>query len=160
MRSPFATHVDGVDVTPEPPDRSERPYGAGRATPQRQVIASTAAARGGSFSVDELATDVCVRDPTIGAATVYRAVAAMLASGWIERVGERHGSALFARCSEGGRHHHHLVCDRCGRVATTECPLGDNTTSAAQRSGFVITRHEVTLYGLCPDCAPSARDEA
>ena len=160
MPSPFAKHLDKVGVAPEPPDSADRPYGTRRATPQRLLIAATAAARNGSFSVEELATDVCARDATIGAATVYRAVTAMLVSGWIERVGERHGRALFAHCSEGDHHHHHVVCDRCGRVATTECPLGDNTTSSVQRGGFVITRHEVTLYGLCPDCAHSGRDEA
>jgi Fe2+ or Zn2+ uptake regulation protein len=76
----------------------------------------------------------------------------MEASGWLERVGARGGSALFARCTAGSHHHHHLICDGCGRVASTECPV----TSAALRGdsgGFVVTRHEVTLYGLCPDCS-------
>lgn len=141
-------------------DHPDHPYGSGRATPQRLLIASAAGARGGSFSVDALATDVSALDASVGAATVYRAVAAMLASGWIERVGERHGSALFVRCTEGGHHHHHVVCDRCGRVATAECPLAESASPSDRSGGFVITRHEVTLYGLCPECAHSGRAEA
>jgi Fur family ferric uptake transcriptional regulator len=127
-------------------------YGAGRVTPQRQLIARTAADMPGAFSVEELATAVRARDAGAGVATVYRAVTALLDSGWLERVGERDGSALFARCHAGGHHHHHVVCDGCGAIEATECPVA--VASAARSSnGFVITRHEVTLYGLCPRCA-------
>jgi len=139
-------------------DHTAPPYGAQRMTPQRQLISDAAAAREGAFSVEELAADVGALDAAIGVATVYRAVTAMLASEWLERVGERDGSALFARCSAGG-HHHHVVCDRCGRVATAECPLEVGDPAAVQSDGFVITRHEVTLYGLCPQCAAADQDE-
>lgn len=141
-------------------DQSELPYGSGRVTPQRQLIADAIVARNGAFSIEALAADVCTRDSTIGVATVYRAVTTMLASGWLERVGERGGSALFARCTAGSYHHHHVVCDRCGRIAAADCPLGGSTPGPAQSDGFVVTRHEVTLYGLCPECANADRDEA
>jgi Fe2+ or Zn2+ uptake regulation protein len=76
-------------------------------------------------------------------------------SGHIERVGTRDGSALYARCSTMS-HHHHIVCDGCGRVAHAECPVVFED-SDARPDGFVITRHEVTLYGLCPSCVASGR---
>ena len=127
-------------------------YGSGRVTPQRLLIAQTAESLAGAFSVEDLEGAVRRTDDTTGQATVYRAVSAMVSSGWIERVGERDGSALFARCPAGPHHHHHVVCDGCGRVEATECPVvvgpGDATAD-----GFVITRHEITLYGLCPACA-------
>ena len=126
-------------------------YGTGRVTPQRRLVSETAASMRGAFSVDELACAVRATDASAGVATVYRAVSAMLASGWLERVGERDGSALFARCHAGAHHHHHVVCDGCGRVEATECPV----VVEPGGSGFVITRHEVTLYGLCPQCIAS-----
>jgi len=126
-------------------------YGAGRITPQRRLIAETAEAMVGAFSVEELEGAVRCADAGAGQATVYRAVSAMLASGWLERVGERDGSSLFARCPAGSHHHHHVVCDGCGRIEATECPvLGAQTDTTTH--GFVITRHEITLYGLCPQC--------
>lgn len=82
---------------------------------------------------------------------MYRAVAAMENAGFIERVGARGGSALYARC-DASAHHHHIVCDACGVTAEAECPLG-TTLDVAGTAGFVVTRHEVTLYGLCPTCA-------
>jgi len=121
-------------------------------TPQRRLIAETAATMPGAFSIDMLADAVRVRDSATGVATVYRSVSALLASGWLERVGERDGSALFARCREGAAHHHHVICESCGRVEATACPVAV-TAETAGPEAFVITRHEVTLYGLCPQCA-------
>ena len=135
---------------------TSNPYGSGRMTPQRRCIAQTAAEMRGAFSVEELAACVRSRDGTVGVATVYRAVTALLASGWLERVGERDGSALFARCQAGGYHHHHVICDGCGRIEATPCPVAApaaGSDGSPEAGGFLVTRHEVTLYGLCPACA-------
>lgn len=127
-------------------------YGTGRLTAPRREIARAACEMGAAFTVEELAEVVRARDESAGAtATVYRAVAAMEAASFLERVGARDGSALYARCGHSG-HHHHVVCDGCGRVAHAECPLDDAMSAASADSGFVVTRHEVTLYGLCPAC--------
>lgn len=127
-------------------------YAGGRVTEPRRTIAQAAAEISGAFTVDQLARRVRERHPASGAtATVYRAVSAMEASGFLTRVGERNGHALFARCAAHS-HHHHIVCDSCGHVEHTACPLEDALGTAAQ-TGFVITRHEVTMYGLCPECS-------
>ena len=128
-----------------------RAFGDGRVTPQRELIVRCTESMPGAFAVDDLAAAVRAVDPTLGAATVYRAVSAMADSGWLERVGERGGSSLFARCSAGG-HHHHVVCDGCGKIAVAACPVAV-VNSDDTADGFVITRHEFTLYGLCPTCA-------
>jgi Fe2+ or Zn2+ uptake regulation protein len=126
-------------------------FGSGRVSPQRREILSAALELTGAFTVEDLACTTHARDTSIGTATVYRAVAALEGSGWLERVGERDGSALFTRCNAGAHHHHHVVCEQCGRVEVTECPV---VISAAENpDGFRITRHEVTLYGVCPACS-------
>lgn len=135
-----------------------RAYGVGRITVPRRAIASAAERMAGAFTVEDLAAVVRASDPSAGAtATIYRAVAAMEQSGYLKRVGARDGAALFAHCSIS-THHHHIVCDRCGRMVPAECPVGPEMDAEALRSGFTLTRHEVTLYGLCPDC--SAREGA
>ena len=128
-------------------------FGSARVSPQRRAIVSAVEELAGAFTVEELARATHARHASIGTATVYRAVAALEASGWLERVGERDGSALFARCNAGGHHHHHVVCEQCGRVEVTDCPVV--IAAAANPDGFRITRHEVTLYGLCPACSAS-----
>lgn len=128
-------------------------YGEGRMTTPRRAIAQAVERMPGAFSIEELAASLRLSDRTTGAtATVYRAVAAMEASGFLERVGSRDGAALFARCAEASHHHHHIVCDVCGRTASTPCSLSVYQGAAAE-SGFVVTRHELTLYGLCPACS-------
>lgn len=131
-----------------------RAYAGGRVTPSRRAIALTVAEQTGAFTVDALAAAVRARDAAAGAtATVYRAVAAMESAGYIERVGTRGGAALFVRC-DAESHHHHVVCDGCGRIAHADCPLPSPSNAP---DGFTVTRHEVTLYGLCPDCADKGR---
>jgi len=126
------------------------PYGPGRITTARRAVAAAVASAEGAFTVDDLAEAVVRSGANVGTATVYRAVAAMEACGHVERVGSRGAASLYLRCEES-RHHHHVVCDNCGRVAATPCPL--SLPSMRSSDGFVVTRHEVALYGLCPDCA-------
>ncbi len=133
-------------------------FGNARVSPQRREIVSAAHGLIGAFTVDELARAARGRDAGVGTATVYRAVSALEASGWLERVGEREGSALYVRCDAGDHHHHHVVCEGCGRVQVTACPVA--LASVAGPEGFRITRHEVTLYGLCPECSASHVGEA
>jgi Fur family transcriptional regulator, ferric uptake regulator len=128
-------------------------YGTRRVSRQRAAIADAAVALAGAFTIDDLARAVSGGAQAAGTATVYRAVAAMEASGWVERVGEREGHALYVHCTDGHRHHHHAVCEGCGTVRSTSCPLDRIAENSADLDGFVVTRHEVTLYGLCPSCA-------
>lgn len=111
----------------------------------------------GAFTIEELAESLRVAAASsgaaaVGTATVYRTVAAMESTGFLSRVGARAGSALYARCTDAS-HHHHIVCDGCGRFTATPCPIDTPVLSPGSTGGFVITRHEVTLYGLCAECA-------
>lgn len=135
-------------------DLYQRAYGDARFSEPRLYAARAADGIGAAFTVEELAAAVRADHPGAGAtATIYRSVAAMEETGFLERVGERDGAALFARCATHA-HHHHIVCDGCGKTAHAQCPLAAaEAVPTARADGFVITRHEVTLYGLCPECA-------
>lgn len=127
------------------------PFGKMRQTAARRAIGLAVDAAEGAFTVDDLVAAVRREGHSASTATVYRAIAVLEESHVIERVGLRDGAALYVRCAHGAHHHHHIVCDSCGKTEEAACPVvGVRATSA---SGFVVTRHEVTLYGLCPDCA-------
>lgn len=126
-------------------------YGGARMSAQRRLIAEAVAEFPGAFTAEELHQAVAERSPGIGLATVYRALAAMQGAGTVSPVGERGGSALLALCDRHD-HHHHLVCTSCASVIGIDCPLGDEALEAAARAGHVVTRHEITLYGLCVKC--------
>jgi len=134
-------------------DLHVRAFGRARFSERRLSIARATQHFTGAFTVDELARAARSANPAAGAtATVYRSVAAMEEAGFLERVGERDGAALYAHCDTPA-HHHHIVCDGCGRTAHAPCPLEPEVAAPPRTDGFVITRHEVTLYGLCPECA-------
>jgi len=119
---------------------------------QRLLIARSAAGMHGAFTVEELHRSAQDVVPGLGVATTYRAVAAMAGCGTLAVVGEREGRTLYVWCANG-EHHHHLICTDCGRVAGIDCPLPEGDAFAsARRVGFTVTRHDLTLYGLCDTC--------
>lgn len=129
----------------------DRAYGASRRSPQRESIARAVRSIAGAFSVDALVRRVHESDPGIGAATVYRAVTSMVEHGYLESVGEHDGRTLYLHCG-ADEHHHHLVCTGCGSFTPVPCPLDDHAIHHAAEQGFVITHHEVSVYGLCARC--------
>jgi Fur family ferric uptake transcriptional regulator len=126
-------------------------YGTARMSAQRALIAEVVAALPGAFTAEDLHRAVAVRRPGIGLATVYRAIAAMQAAGSLQHVGAREGSALLVLCDRDD-HHHHLVCTSCASVVGVDCPLDTTALKAASKAGHLVTRHEITLYGLCAEC--------
>ncbi|MDI6900844.1 MAG: Fur family transcriptional regulator [Anaerosomatales bacterium] len=133
-------------------------FGGARVSRQRRAIASAAARFGSAFTVERLHAAVTDAGEPAGLATVYRAVTALVDAGSLVGIGTRDGSALYAWCGRDD-HHHHFVCTRCGAVRGIECPLGESALGAVRGEGYTVTGHDVTLYGLCPDCR-HARDGA
>ncbi len=127
-------------------------FGDRRVSAARRIIAQATSALHGAFTVEDLHASVVRAEASVGLATVYRAVAAMLAAESLVPVGYRDGSALYALCV-GGAHHHHLVCTGCGTVAGIACPIDRALEHAAFEAGYTVTGHEITLYGLCRTCA-------
>ena len=91
--------------------------------------------------------------PSLGLATVYRNIKALVAEGWLHPV-ELPGAPDRYELADQG-HHHHFHCRDCDRVFDIEgCPgrLDDMAPG-----DFQVESHEIILYGLCPDCtAPEA----
>ena len=94
----------------------------------------------------------------IGLASVYRALDGLGELGLVQRVELGDGVARFEVADSSGDHHHHLVCDDCGKVK----PFADPTLeSAIERvatgHGYEVGAHEVVLRGSCDECAPRHR---
>lgn len=86
--------------------------------------------------------------PTLGIATVYRTLKALVGEGWLVPVDLPGEAARYELA--GKKHHHHFVCDACDRVYEVEgCP---GNLRAVVPPGFRLDRHEVVLYGTCEDC--------
>lgn len=89
----------------------------------------------------------------VGIASVYRVLDLLAAEGTVQRIELGSGTARYEPVSPTG-HHHHLVCDNCGRVeAFADHALERALSRVEERSGFAVAGHDVVLHGACADCA-------
>ena len=95
---------------------------------------------------------------TVGIASVYRGVDQLAELGLLQRVDVGDGVARFQPVRPGGEHHHHLVCDECGRVeAFHDEPLELTLEALGRRAGYELAGHDVVLRGACSNCGPTQR---
>jgi Fur family transcriptional regulator, ferric uptake regulator len=89
----------------------------------------------------------------VGRATVYRALEQLEDLGLIQRVDVKGDAAGFERVDPSGHHHHHIVCEQCGRVVAFEDDRLERAILAlAERPDFKVSSHDVTLRGECATC--------
>ncbi|HEX4671694.1 MAG TPA: Fur family transcriptional regulator [Solirubrobacteraceae bacterium] len=88
-----------------------------------------------------------------GRASIYRVLDLLVDHGLAERLELGDGQARFERSQPGGEHHHHLVCDRCGRLVAFDDPgLERAIGRLSDRLGVRIDSHDVLLHGACRRC--------
>jgi Fur family transcriptional regulator, ferric uptake regulator len=89
----------------------------------------------------------------VGLASVYRAVDVLTRLALVRRV-DVDGTACYEPADPSGEHHHHAICDRCGRLDAFEDPaLEELIEAVAKRLGYSIEGHDVVVRGACPGCA-------
>jgi Fur family ferric uptake transcriptional regulator len=119
-----------------------------RNTRQRETIRQVFAAAGRPLSPQEVASTAQVLMPSLGIATVYRALKEFTLDGWLVAVGIA-GGTRYELAKLG--HHHHFHCQACDK-AFDIAGCTDNVKRLAPK-GFVVAGHELTLSGTCPSCA-------
>lgn len=89
----------------------------------------------------------------VGTATVYRALEVLHGLGLLTRIDVGHGPALYEPADPSGEHHHHIVCQGCGRVGAFEDEQLERAIGVlADRLEYQVRGHEVVLRGHCPPC--------
>ena len=123
-----------------------------RVTRQRLAVADALTAAGRQLSAQELYRRIHRRDPSIGRATVFRTLEALVVAGVARRL-ELDGHVYgYVACRP--EHHHHLACDRCGRVVDIdEAYIRPVAERVAANLGFRIDDARVDFYGLCESCS-------
>jgi Fur family transcriptional regulator, ferric uptake regulator len=88
-----------------------------------------------------------------GRASIYRVLELLAEHGLVERLAVGDGQARFERAQPGGQHHHHLVCERCGKLVAFDDPgLEEAIDSLSERLGVTVEHHDVLLRGACERC--------
>jgi|SRR5579871_458145 len=108
------------------------------------------------LSAQEIFDQLRADDHRIGIASVYRSLEQLVRDGHVHRVEFGPDGARFEPILAGGEHHHHLVCDDCGRIeAFEDAELEQSIDKLERRTGFTVEGHEVVLHGACSVCAPA-----
>jgi Fur family ferric uptake transcriptional regulator len=101
----------------------------------------------------DIADELRAGGQTTGIASVYRALDLLHDLGLVQRLDVGDGTARYEPADPSGEHHHHLVCDRCGRVTAFEDERLELAIAAlAGRVDHAIDAHDVVLRGACPSC--------
>jgi Fur family ferric uptake transcriptional regulator len=125
--------------------------GHSRTAPRKRVIAA-ALRRRQPFTALELVDEL--RRHGVGRATVFRTLELLVSIGALARIhaiesGER--CVRYTPCAPS--HHHHLVCQACGRVdEIAAATLDARIIAVARARGFRTLGHTVEIVGVCPDC--------
>ena len=122
---------------------------AGRA---RQLVIALLARQRCCLSANEIFATLRAKDRKIGLASVYRALEQLASLQLVQRL-EFADAARYEPLLPSGEHHHHLMCDDCGKVE----PFADGGLEQALDRvggdlGYRVEAHDVLLRGACANC--------
>jgi Fe2+ or Zn2+ uptake regulation protein len=125
-----------------------------RVTPQREHVYNVLLGKKDHPTAEEVFIRAKRGMPEISMATVYNCLDALVNCGLVRQVNHDREATRF--CSNM-QPHHHFYCDECGGAYDIERQIEDTRPPVPMPKGFKPNRYEVTVRGLCPDCAPQAK---
>ena len=121
-----------------------------RLTPQRHAILDFLKRVDTHPKAEDIYRHVHSKFPGISLGTIYNTLNMLRDKGLIQELSYGDTSSRF---DGNPAPHYHITCEHCGAVVDyhkhLDCLLEQE---AAKDTGFVIKRHRLELYGLCPDC--------
>jgi Fur family ferric uptake transcriptional regulator len=93
------------------------------------------------------------RGERVGLASVYRVLEVLAEKRLVQRLDLGDGVTRFEPIRDEVEHHHHIVCDDCGRIE----PFADQRLERVLRdveesSGYAVAAHDIVLRGACGAC--------
>ena len=119
-----------------------------RNTKQRKIIAACFASEERPLTAVEVHALASKEYPSLGIATVYRAVNAFVEAGVLSPV-VIGGATRYELANKS--HHHHFYCQECNRAfCLKDCPVVKDRLAP---KGFFVREHDLVVSGACPACA-------
>jgi Fur family ferric uptake transcriptional regulator len=122
---------------------------AGRA---RELVITLLAEQQCCLTANEIVDLLRGKGQRVGIASVYRALDQLVGLRLVQRL-DFADAARYEPMLPSGEHHHHLVCDDCGKVE----PFADRSLERAldrvgTKSDYEVGAHDVVLRGACAQC--------
>lgn len=125
-----------------------------KVTPQRQCIFSLLTGDESHPTAEAVFANAAAIMPSISLKTVYQTLNDLAAMGEIAQLDLGTGASRFDPNVE--EPHHHLVCERCGKVRDLHADFGALEVPIRARQGFRLGSPEITFRGVCADCTESS----
>jgi Fur family peroxide stress response transcriptional regulator len=124
-----------------------------RLTPQRRQVYEVLMNKRDHPTATEVFLRAQKRMPSISLATVYNCLETMVVNGLVKAVHvDREPTRYCANLQEHG----HFHCTECGHISDIE--FSDSREQGwTLPSGFLVTQHDVSLRGLCAECATNVK---
>ena len=122
-----------------------------RVTAQRLLLLKLLHDCDGHAAADDLYQMARARDPRLSLSTVYRTLNRLKEVGLIDELHLDEEHHHYELADKGT--HHHLICQRCGKVMEIKCFLvGEILSHIEQEHDFKVTDMQVEFSGYCADC--------
>lgn len=130
-----------------------------RNTWQREAVREALAKEESFVSAQKLHEALTTDNSKVGLATVYRQLATLVDDGEADLLHSGDGESLYRSCDTSG-HHHHLICNICGKVEEVEAPEVEQwVTRVTTENGFKPSAHVANVFGVCSDTAAHQTSE-
>jgi len=122
-----------------------------RLTPQRLMILSAMESSHDHISAEEIYAQVAAKYPNVNISTVYRTLELLKKLGLVYEINLGEGRIRYH--AEGSGHHHHLVCQSCGKVIDIdESTLSSLKNILLRDYRFQAELRHLGIFGYCENC--------
>ena len=128
---------------------SEQGY---RLTPQRMMVLSAIENSNDHISAEEIYAQVVAKYSHVNISTIYRTLELLNRLGLVTETDLGGGRVRYHPAGKG--HHHHLVCQECGKVIDLdETVLYPLKKVLLQEYKFSADLRHLAIFGRCADCS-------
>jgi Fur family ferric uptake transcriptional regulator len=107
-----------------------------------------------ALSAAEIQEQLQHRGREASRASIYRVMEELERIGLLDRVEVGAGTSRFEPARGAAEHHHHIVCERCGRLEPfSDAGLERAIERVSERLAVEVSEHEIVLRGSCRSCA-------
>jgi len=119
-------------------------------TPQRRAILELLVEKDTHPTAEDIYQQLVETMPDVSRATVYNTLHELVTLGVLVEVQDPSENRL--RYDTHTEHHHHLFCTRCHALVDIDHDFEALHLTPEEAAGFKILKHQVTFYGICPEC--------
>jgi Fur family ferric uptake transcriptional regulator len=122
-----------------------------RMTPQRMMILDAIESSNQHISAEEIHAQVVAKYPNVNISTVYRTLDLLKKLKLVTETDLGGGRFKYHPADKG--HHHHLVCEECGKtIDLDESELFPLKESLLREHKFIADLHHLAIMGRCVKC--------